>query len=79
MAKTKVIEIESVHGIRRFADQLTYFRHGVSLASRVIQEDGKWFIWNGDGWIECEEPEIVTYVEQLNRQELWKNLNQVII
>ena len=70
MAKTKVIEIGSVGSIRRFADQLTYLSHGVSIASHVLHEDGKWIIWNGDGWIECEEPEIVTYVEELKRQEL---------
>lgn len=70
MEKTKVIEISSVNGIKRFADQLTHLTHGVSIASHVLQEDGKWYIWNGNGWIECEEPEIVTYVEKLNRQEL---------
>ena len=70
MAKTKVIEISSALGIRRFADQLTYFRHGTSIASHTLQNDNKWFTWNGDGWVECEEPEIVTYVEELKRQEL---------
>lgn len=84
MAKTKVFEIEPYKDpktkevSRRFVDQLSYFRqieffkykNPVIAASHILRCDGKLEIWNGNGWSECNEPEIVTDVKELSIQEL---------
>ena len=69
--KTKVFEIGSLTHHRRFVDQLTYITSGISVASHAYQVyDNKWFQYNGNKWIECEEPEIVDSIEELNVQQL---------
>ena len=84
MAKIKVFEIDSYIEpktkivSRRFVDQLAYFRQKdywgynkpVITASHILREDGKWEIWNGNGWSDTEEPIIVKTTKELNIQEL---------
>lgn len=84
MAKIKVFEIDPYVDTktkkvsRRFVDQLSYlrqikffrYRNPSIAASHILRCDGKWEIWNGNGWIECECPEIVTNIEELFIQEL---------
>ena len=84
MAQTKVFEIDSYIDpktkivSRRFIDQLAYIRQKdyfsynkpIISASHILRKDGKWEIWNGNGWSDTEEPIIVKTTNELNVQEL---------
>lgn len=84
MAQTKVFEIDSYINpktkivSRRFVDQLSYLRqikffhykNASIAASHILREDGRWEIWNGNGWSDTEEPIIVKTTKELNTQEL---------
>lgn len=84
MAKIKVFEIDpyidskTKKVSRRFVDQLSYLRqikffhykNASIAASHILRCDGKWETWNGNGWSECEDPEIVINAEELSIQEL---------
>lgn len=84
MAKIKVFEIDSYTDkktkevSRRFIDQLTYIKYKdyfdynkpIIGASHILRTNGKWEVWNGSGWSECEECIIVKKLKDLNKQEL---------
>lgn len=84
MAKIKVFEIDpyidskTKKVSRRFVDQLSYLRqikffhykNASIAASHILREDGRWEIWNGNGWSDTEEPIIVKTTKELNTQEL---------
>ena len=72
MAKIKVFEIPHIQlgtqTVRRFTSQLTYLVDP-TLASHTLI-DGNWFVHMNGKWVECDEPEIVTDINELMRQEI---------
>ena len=79
MSQVKVFEIEPYVEpktkivSRRFVDQFAYCRQKdywgynkpIIAASHILREDGKWEIWNGNGWSETIEPIIVKTTKEL--------------
>ena len=72
MAKTKVFELPHIQmgtqTVRRFTSQLTYIVDPTIASHTLI--DGEWFQYQSGKWVACEEPEIITDIKELMRQEL---------